>query len=333
MRKEILFAIIAGGIFGLVIAFGVWRINSSLSSKNENKTVDSNTQQPPSEIAIAQPSENDVITSSPTEINGVTKSSALVAISAEEKDYLVLADNKGAFSQEVALVGGVNQLVLTSFGTDNAMSQQILNLIYSTEFAKLVGTPTPTPSKDESSTDSIRLRVQEKVNEALNSPTAYTGTITDIAESTIQLKAKTGEIQQVSTREEPSVIKDGKAPKEVKLTDIAIGDFIVAMGFTNGNHVLYARRILITSPTPKTERKAIRGLVSEATTKSITLALTGGVNIEVTPISGALVYKLDQDTLAKIKFSSVSSNDEVIALGEQSDDTFKARTVFVTNSQ
>ena len=41
----------------------------------------------------------------------------------------------------------------------------------------------------------------------------------------------------------------GTNNKVVKLTDIAIGDFIVAMGYVNQNSVLSAQRILVTDPT------------------------------------------------------------------------------------
>ncbi len=37
MRKEILFAIIAGGAIGLLVAFGVWKVNSNIK-QNDTKT-------------------------------------------------------------------------------------------------------------------------------------------------------------------------------------------------------------------------------------------------------------------------------------------------------
>src|SRR3989304_8398019 len=201
MRKEILFAFIVGLIFGLVIAFGVWRINSSLNPRKQEATSTENTEkQHQAPITLAQPTENDVVSQSPMAISAITVPNALVAVAAEEEDYLTGADTKGAFGLEVDAVGGVNQIVFTSFegGKPNSYT---LTVVYSTEVSKLVReTPTETPV----STDSVRQKVQEKVDEALNSPTSYLGTVTDISASTIQLKTGSGEIQQVSKAENPA---------------------------------------------------------------------------------------------------------------------------------
>jgi len=51
MRKEVLWAIIAGITLGLVVAFGVWRINTTMSS---SKTAEIDLSTPTPQAAAAE---------------------------------------------------------------------------------------------------------------------------------------------------------------------------------------------------------------------------------------------------------------------------------------
>ncbi len=154
-----------------------------------------------------------------------------------------------------------------------------LTLITLTSFAVLA----QEASTDEAAT--IRDNVQKKVEEARTIPFAYIGTVTDIAEQTIQInkfifnktKEDTGEIQQVSVDEENTVfVKIIKNTTSVKFSDLAIGDFIVAMGYKNGNSVLKGERILITTAVEPTTRKTVFGEPFEIAKKSLTLTAASG---------------------------------------------------------
>ena len=141
MRKEILFAILAGIFVGLIIAFGAWRANSALNSKNDSlpetskntQTAPLPTQQPGT--TLAAPDENDVLTQSPTKVSGITKPLSWLVISGEDEDYVPQAKNDGSFEQEVKLVGGVNQILVKSFNEEGSQEQK-LTVVLSTEFEK-----------------------------------------------------------------------------------------------------------------------------------------------------------------------------------------------------
>lgn len=142
MRKEVLFAIIAGAIFGIVLAFGIWRANTALEPEAKPEAITQTKEEAPiSEspefgIALAKPNNNDVITESPTLISGVTDPSTWVAISAEDEDYITKSDETGKFEQDVELIGGVNQLVITAFAEDGLKAEENLLVVFSTEFEK-----------------------------------------------------------------------------------------------------------------------------------------------------------------------------------------------------
>ena len=144
MRKEIIFAIIAGIILGVIIAFGAWRINSVVETEKitteTKKTPPENNDVPEEDLAITLSNTDnyDVITSQPLTITGLTKPNSKLIISAEENDYIVNADEAGEFSAKVDLVGGINRLILLAVDKNNNSAAKELVLIYSSEFAKQI---------------------------------------------------------------------------------------------------------------------------------------------------------------------------------------------------
>lgn len=333
MRKEIIYAIIAGLVFGLLVAFGIWRINVALSPKKTDNVQLSSDQDKNTGVSVVEPSENDVLSASPATINGIIEEGSLLVISDNNKDYLSTLDNKGSFSTEVNLTGGINKFTLASINKKGEIKSKSLTLIYSSEFAKIIPTALPT-EKDEvnDSTDSVRQKVEQKVLEAQNSPTGYIGTVTDITGATIQLKNSAGEIQQISTEENPTVIKDGTTVKAAKLTDIAIGDYIVAMGFRNGNHVLASRRILITSVPEIATHEYVLGTIIQTKSQISFKLVKDEKEFLLTPAgSTATAYLKENDNLSKIRFANIRIDDTFVAVGSFKNNSFQARSVFVVN--
>jgi hypothetical protein len=150
MRKEIVFAMLAGILLGVVVAFGVWRVNTSINqsaseSSNNSTAMDQNgdrsTDNNPTDgidITLTKYENDDVITESPVTVSGITKPSSFVVISAEDEDYSGVADDKGEFSLDVDLVGGINDLVIKAFNDNGDSKEEDLRLVYSTEFAKVL---------------------------------------------------------------------------------------------------------------------------------------------------------------------------------------------------
>jgi len=331
MRKEVLFAILAGLTLGLIIAFGVYRANIALSPKNPDQSQATPTPKPEFAITLASPSDLDVFSENPVSLSGITKANAFVAVSTEEEDYLIQADTKGSFEVSVELIGGVNQIVMTAFDEKGSEVTQKLLLVYSSEFQKYI---TEEESQSQEATDSIRYRVEQKVSQALKSPKALLGTVTDISENTLQIKSSGGEIEQISVSADTSALAIGKTNKEVKVTDIAIGDYIVAMGFMNGNGVLNTKRILINSPDEATNRLAIFAKVSkDNNTSLITQIIRTDEDKKVTPQKAVAVFLINEGKASKVTFAKINLEDTLVAIGTDASETFTARTVFVVNQQ
>ncbi len=312
MRKEVWFAIIGGIVLGLIIGFGVYRINFAFKKDNSPQGSPAPTPNNQAGLTIAKPNYDDVITSLPQAVSGITSKDSWAIISTDSNDYVIKADDKGVFEKEIDLEGGVNQIIVSSVNQDNNISSQELRLIYSTQLE------TPKPESQTTSSESgVRETVLKKVEDILNSPKAYLGTVTDIAEKTIQLKTDSGTIEQVSAGEDTAVIKQSPIAKEVKLADIAIGDYIVAMGYRNGNHVLGAKRILITQPTPVPQIKILYGKVKSISKKEIIVNENDKAAVTIT---------------TKLSNKKIKEGDTVIAVGTTVKDIFTARTIFLVES-
>jgi hypothetical protein len=338
MRKEVLFAIIAGSLFGLVIAFGIWRANLAL--KPNNGQVSSTPLPETSEsvegfhIALARPEENDIITESPTAISGITKANSWVVISAEEEDYIIKSNDDGSFEQEVELEGGLNQILITDFGENGTSTKEVLSVVYSTEFLREEDEEEelPVEESEEKSTeaaDAVREKVQKKVEEARKKPKAYLGTITDIAGSNIQIKSPEEEILQISVDEETTTfVKEAKTKTEVDFTDIAIGDFIIAMGYRNSNDVLETTRVLLTDAPEPINRVVISGKV--ASIKNGEVRLINDVDDKeytVEPSTKITVTIVEDEEATEIEFSDIEEGQSLIVIGEFEEDILEARTI------
>ncbi len=320
MRRELIWAGIIGITFGLVIAFGVWRINSSLKSKPaETTTTPPPVQNQEFKIALNKPENDDVVTEDSVTVSGITKSLAWMTISGEEGDYIIQSEQSGVFEQEVDLIPGVNQIKITAFDPDGNKSTEKVLVVFSSSFEEK-SVPSPTPDGEATGESDIKQKVAQKVAEALNKPKAYIGVVTDISDSTIQIKTnkilpgQTGEIKQIATgSEEIAVVKTTQgANKAVKLTDIAIGDFIVAMGYINGNSVLVAQRILITDPVTEPKINAFMGK-----------------GADVIASKGTLVFLFEEGKVTKSKAANIEDENKVFYVTQEEDEKTSTRSIFV----
>lgn len=140
MRKEVLFAVAAGILFGIILAFGIWRANSALKPDSLPQSTESQPQvtktQNSEEFAITLilPDQYDVITQSPVQVSGVTSAGSWVLLSGDEEDYIIRADETGKFEQEVELTPAVNQIIISSYNSQGNSVTQNLTIVYSTEF-------------------------------------------------------------------------------------------------------------------------------------------------------------------------------------------------------
>lgn len=328
MRKELIWVGAVGIIFGLIIGFGAWRVNTSTKINKNGLATPGPMQQKGSgqfKIAIDKPENLSVLSSNPVKVSGITSSLSWVTISTDDEDYLTRSLSDGTFSVDVDLSPGVNHIKAVSIDSKgNSYSQNILS-VFSSAFQQ-----DQTANESTSEAD-ISKSVALKIAQAERPPMAYLGTVTDIADSTIQIKTTESQIQQIATGKFKVSVTNtrGTANKIVKLTDIAIGDFIVAMGYVNGNEVLDAQRILISDEPTDIQISISLKKVDTVTKKNISLKAEGGdQSTVITPDKNTGFWEFSDGKVKKASLSAFSKSDSVITVLDTSGSPSLTRSLF-----
>lgn len=203
------------------------------------------------------------------------------------------------------------------------------NIIFTTIFA-LVFSVSQVSAQDSTQSGDIREKIQEKVQAALNKPKSYMGTVTDVAETTLQLKNLKGEIKQISSNKETTISNIISTPKSVNFSDIAIGDFIVAMGYVNTNSVLDTKRILVTSPLENVSRKSYLAKIDTYSKNSGSANLVkDGTKITFATNANTKYQMLDEGEITQAKSTSVKASSRVIMTGIEETNSFIVRRILV----
>lgn len=203
------------------------------------------------------------------------------------------------------------------------------NIIFASIFG-LIFSVTQVTAQDSTQSGDIREKIQEKVQTALNKPKSHMGTVTDIAENTLQLKNLKGEIKQISSNEDVTVANIVSTSKSVNFSDIAIGDFVVAMGYVNANSVLDTSRILITTPVESPSRKSYLIKVDTyAKNSGSGNTIKDNKKITFTTNSNTKFQMMDGDEITQAKATSLKASSRAIVTGVEESNTFTVRRVLV----
>lgn len=131
-----------------------------------------------------------------------------------------------------------------------------------------VNEATPTP------TESIGDKIKEKVQslKPVLRPTAFVGEVTDKTGKTLTLNTKDG-LRQVAINDSAKTFRQTGATRQtIKPEDIAIGDYVIAMGSLDAtNKVLDGKRFIVTpKPTPS-KVEIISGQITKIDSNTIIL--------------------------------------------------------------
>lgn len=239
MRKEVALAITAGILLGVVFAFGSWKVAQGIKKRDLSEIINQ-IQQPTkkeiiNQLTIDSPSNYSVLNNNTVVVSGITRPNSYVLASSANEDYLAKSDEAGEFKIDVNLKKGLNEIII---------EKKKLRLTY----------------------------FSDATDENLNS---YVGLITDITDQTIQIRSESGEIQLISTDETTKSLNGKSNFQSIPLTDIGIGDYVVAIGTINGNKVLNSQ-FLFTSDEPKTIEPTIYySTFVKGTTRNITIKTDG----------------------------------------------------------
>jgi hypothetical protein len=145
MFKEIIVAIIIGGILGLGITGGYLTMQRKDQPTNKNNSViteptliptstnqQPNNQEKDNSITITSPENNALISTSKTTISGTTTPNSNIIIATTSETFTGKSDDKGRFEISVILDSGLNIIKISSIDSENNQKDTSINITYST---------------------------------------------------------------------------------------------------------------------------------------------------------------------------------------------------------
>jgi hypothetical protein len=143
MKKEVTLAIAIGFTLGLIITYGVWIANKSLKTTPTPSPTPTQTTPAPVnniptttnslQLSISTPDDELLTNTDTTTISGQTVPGATVSVIYESGEALLVADDKGKFSQDIPLDGGYNQISISAFDTKGNSATQNLLVTYTSQ--------------------------------------------------------------------------------------------------------------------------------------------------------------------------------------------------------
>jgi len=108
---------------------------------------------------------------------------------------------------------------------------------------------------------------------------------------------------------------------------LAIGDFIVAMGFIKNNNILESSRILSLKPLEPSSNSSFKLKVKETNKDELKVVETAGqkeYSVKIDKNS-----RIFDQNRKEIKLTAIKTDEEIIVIGQNQDNLITARTVFL----
>lgn len=331
MRKETTFAIIFGITLGLILAFGIYRANKAIKQNSQGITIDTEVvdkDSPETEgntpLTLLKPDNMQVFGTDVIQITGTTKANSYLVVTGGTSDYFTKSSSDGSFNFEYEIDPSINYLDINSISENNSRSNIKLEIVYSSEAIK----------SDSLESDDVEEKIEEKLENVQKKAEFFKGTVTDITDMSIQMKTTSGEIKQISyTSTLTSFAKIGKTTGKIAPSDVAIGDYILALGYKKDNSVLDAFRIIVTQPEVPEEIKVFYGRVETKNKNDMDISQQDAENIVVGIDNNSKTYKGSPDSSEKARFANISEGDFVIGSYFSDKDENIARRIYILSSQ
>lgn len=313
MRKELILAIFLGGFIGIAVAFGIWRFTNTINDTAEentpetvadNQAMENSTSEETTTstdgLTIVRPRENAVVSNETIQLAGITKQNSHVLIIAE--DDHVLKTNSGTFEQDIEVAGGINQIPVYVFTENEPILKSKVLITYSSDI------------------------------ENAESSQAILGAITDITETSLQIRTSDGEISQVALSGNTSYVSTVQTTRDISFEDLAIGDFVAALGQMDETDVLSAQRIIVSSPLEENTDVIAFGTVQTLTNRDFIVRNDqSGDEWSIDATDSPTVTAInDEGEIDTVRLTSeAEEGDWIIIVGEMEDDELIARRIHI----
>ena len=298
----------------MTVAFGIWRFTTSINKTSDNNSglqpssgeqveqiTQGNEQQTSTEgLTIVRPRANAVASEGTIQIAGITRPNSYVLIAAED-DHVYKVDS-GTFEVEVEIAGGINSIPVYVLTQGQQMIKTTVLVTYSDEI------------------------------ENADAAQSIMGAITDITESSLQIRNSSGEISQVALSDSTTYASTVQTTEDISFDDLAIGDFVAAIGQMDDMDVLNANRVIVSGPLEESEDVVVFGTVQTLTNRDFLVKdEQSGEERSIDATDRPVVTALnDEGEIATARLTSVAEEgDWIIIIGDMEDDELVARRIHV----
>ena len=171
-----------------------------------------------------------------------------------------------------------------------------------------------------SGTDAVRDKVRKTIENLVKKPKAVIGSLDSVTDSTLKIKTSSaiktedGKFVLVATNKDTKYIKTIKGKQtEVKFVDLAIGDFIAALGYKNGDDILSSQRVLAFDETPFLQKQVIYGKIE--TNKKGVLTIRHLKTAEIWTVETSAKTEIAKKLDGKIEAKEIEEGDRIVAVG------------------
>ncbi|MDP2632565.1 MAG: DUF5666 domain-containing protein, partial [Candidatus Curtissbacteria bacterium] len=180
----------------------------------------------------------------------------------------------------------------------------------------------------------IRDKVEARIQEVKTQSTrrGFWGTLKQIANSTLVIDTDRGEVR-VKTDDLTKITLN---KKDIKSSDLGIGNFLIVVGDTDQTDTITATKILSYSKPPKALplRQAIFGDISQIMAQDKIIVVDHpkkGLNLEIKISDKTIITKKSGDSVKKVKFEDLKVGDRVVIVGVKNgtDTLFTAKIMHV----
>lgn len=184
--------------------------------------------------------------------------------------------------------------------------------------------------------DAVRDKVKERIETLSVRPKAYVGTLASVTDSTLEIKTKEGKTLLASTSQDTTVIKVlGGKRSEIKFKDLALEDFVIAMGFVERKDVLSSKRIITLNEVPFKQKASIFGTVQENADGTLIIQnLKNNENWNIETNKKTVVLEKTGDGFGNVKLDKIEPGDKVVVAGtvhEKKEDTLLAGQILIVS--
>jgi len=170
----------------------------------------------------------------------------------------------------------------------------------------------PSAMSDDAITENIKKRLQESLAEesgaipTLSSARAYIGVIKDVIKDTVIIEDKSGK-KDIKLQADTDILRTpGNAT--IKTDDIRIGDYVIAIGYPDGEETLTGRRLIVSiDPIKPPEKTTGLGKITKINKNSLTLNMSDKDQVIYTTIK--TIYK---SAVGTIELADLAVGDTLI---------------------